>query len=325
MPTECVICSKGTGKRAYRCKGCQEFVCRKCAVEVLAATQPSKSPASAAAAASGSGHVVVPILDIDLQQQQPHQQQLQQHQEQQQHRQPPCPHCAGPLAGLQISRRDESRRCSQCNVSFEYRKYAYRCSDCKRFSCKSCTAGRRQSIDADVDLQAAASGHVVVPNDRTPPESLADPLLASLRQLPEAFPMQPVQWIPRRSKQAAGAALSSLWQNANDAAAAEYGDTAAEISHRLLRASGQLLFRPALHEESMVAAEQGDAGRTAAEIRRRLKLAAGGSWQLLVDECLHELEQRQEQATISRQAPESSGGEGISDQKLQAAAFKSRC
>jgi len=69
-------------------------------------------------------------------------------------------------------------------------------------------------------------------------------LLAELRKLPEAFPGQPVLWVPRRSKQAASSILCDLLAKATQHGEDAEGQTHAEIAHRLIRAAGQILFRP---------------------------------------------------------------------------------
>ena len=147
-------------------------------------------------------------------------------------------------------------------------------------------------------------------------------LLGALRRLPEAFPMQPVQWVPRRSRQLAGAVLKKIWEDANAQAAAQAGDCQAEISHRLLRAAGQILFRPATGDD---AKGENEDSSTAKEIRGRLKRAAAGAWLKLVEDCLDDIEKISLSRPVRQQPVQVSAAVPISDGALQAAAFKSRC
>ena len=59
-------------------------------------------------------------------------------------------------------------------------------------------------------------------------------LLGMLRLLPDAMPIQPMVWVPRRCKQAASDILRSLLVQAVDHAQADAGDVEAELAHRLL-------------------------------------------------------------------------------------------
>jgi hypothetical protein len=63
-----------------------------------------------------------------------------------------------------------------------------------------------QGIDNEAK-QAEGVANVELPPNQ--PEAMQQPasLLEELRDLPEAFPMQPVLWIPRRCKQAAAEIL----------------------------------------------------------------------------------------------------------------------
>ena len=116
--------------------------------------------------------------------------------------------------------------------------------------------------------------------------------------------------------------MGKLWEDANALAMADFGDQNAETCHRLLRAAGQILFRPAAGD---VECEQGEGPATGQLIRDRLKLAAAGDWQELVDDCVKDVATLTANAQARRQAARPSGAVPISDQVLQAAAFKSGC
>ena len=191
---------------------------------------------------------------------------------------------------------------------------AYRCRPCMGFMCCDCiptTAAAEEPVHRHLN-------HLTVDQFAGDERLL---LLHSLRQLPEAWPMQPVMWVPRKSKQAAGEILHDLIVDAVARSGAAAGDADAEISHRLLRASGQLLFRP-LPDSAC----DDTPPKLATAIRDRLRLAADKQWQKLVDETIADLSKITEvENAVQRNEDTRPACNGeLSDATLQAAAVKSR-
>ena len=119
-------------------------------------------------------------------------------------------------------------------------------------------------------------------------------LLTALRQLPDAMPMQPMMWAPRRCKQAASEVLREVLESAVSHCQAEAGDEHAECAHRLLRAVGCILFRApdCTHERERGSRDDSgddDGPKVASVVRERLQKAVGGKWQGLVEELIADI------------------------------------
>ena len=186
-----------------------------------------------------------------------------------------------------------------CSAPMDGRSTVLRCTACDAIYCSACAQ--------ECVSQAPLHEHPTPEPD----------LLRGLRALPEAFPQQPVLWIPRRCKQAAAEILLKLIKDAILFGDAPPEDDRAEIAHRLLRACPQILFRPTDAEEED---DRGQHPSIAIAIRDRLHRAAQGEWTELVSDCLSDVTK---QLRRSRGAPAAVDGE-ISDAMLQAASLKSR-
>ena len=93
---------------------------------------------------------------------------------------------------------------------------------------------------------------------------------------------------------------------------------------RLLRASGQVLFRPVLECVADASEDEGAAPKTAQAIQERLHKAARGEWLALVEDCAREVESfvAAHQQDIAEPNTQEAGR--ISDEQLRRAALKSR-
>ena len=96
------------------------------------------------------------------------------------------------------------------------------------------------------------------------------------------------------------------------------GDSEVEVAHRLLRASGRILFRPARADESK---DDNKTLCTCEAIRDRFRHAAAGHWLALAEECLEDTRVSSQGAIHCR---DHGWQDGITDAALQAAAMKSR-
>jgi len=127
--------------------------------------------------------------------------------------------------------------------------------------CQECVEAVPDDLEATQTLAAATYGDEAE-------------LLAELRKLPEAFPCQPVLWVPRRSKQAASDILCELLAEATQHGVDAEGSVHAEIAHRLTRAAGQILFRPPVDDAVGLQSPDDEHRGLAAIVRGRLRKAA---------------------------------------------------
>ena len=193
---------------------------------------------------------------------------------------------------------------------------AWHCEPCGAVVCAECTDGV-----ADDTIHSGGNNHAAATT-----EIANETLLAALRQLPEAFPGQPVLWIPRRCKLAAAEVLRSLLTSATDHASAAQGNEEAEIAHRLLRASGQILFRPMARngEGDRTDEDAEEAPGTCQTIQERLHRAACGKWLELVQECKQDVDLTLSARTNTQREAVGAVQAELTDAKLRAAVVKSR-
>ena len=194
-----------------------------------------------------------------------------------------CPGC-GEILALARSGGD----CAACELHVARSTPAYKCRPCSAFMCTEC-------VEAVQDGLGVAQVAVPVA------QGVDAELLEELRKLPEAFPCQPVLWVPRRSRQAASGILCDLLSAASEHGEAPEGAVHAEVAHRLARAAGQILFRPPA--VSVIGLQTSDDGQPglATVVRDRLRRAAAGKWEELIAECVADVDIQAEAARAGAQ------------------------
>ena len=244
-----------------------------------------------------------------------------------------CPGCSNPM---QYRRAGANATCSMCAGSLDGRLRAYACEPCAGVICTGCAEGLSSEDHANGEDQQNedsaeqrgrqhGDSEALAPVQNGEEASEAQRLLSALRSLPEAFPTQPVQWIPRRCKEAAADVMRTLLLSAAERATDPQGVLAAETAHLLLRASPQILFRPVWKDVSLSGSEAEDAQPTTAlAIRDRLHRAAQGQWLELTRECLADIATIRDMASMRTPRSGTTHPSGITDAMLQAAALKSR-
>ena len=104
-----------------------------------------------------------------------------------------CPGCTESLTGALCG-----GVCATCTAHIRRSTDAFKCRPCNALLCAECAASVQPGPDeGPARLQGRAEGE-----DRE--------LLGLLQSLPDAYPMQPVMWIPKRSKQAASEIMCGL-------------------------------------------------------------------------------------------------------------------
>ena len=157
-------------------------------------------------------------------------------------------------------------------------------------------------------------------------------LLDDIRKLPVAWPQAPMIWIPRSLRQQVAATMRGRLAHASRTAAAERGDTEAEIAHLLCRAASQLLLRTPVATDTEIQRQGGVHGQAGAKltqvIRQRVRKALAGKWGDLVSECVEEQVAQQRPSSSTGMASLSTGGRGpdgrLTGAAAQAATLKGR-
>ena len=228
-----------------------------------------------------------------------------------------CPGCSQPLRAVKCG-----GACAACSARVPRSTSAYRCRPCGGFLCSICAEGGAAEVAADP---------AVVPPRHAPEpdgDELSGParLLASLRQLPEACLKQPVMFAPRNCRQQASDILHALLNDAVLRSNVGPGDVDAEIAHRLMRASGYILFRQPIDLAEEAECEGKQSTKLSKIIRDRLRLAADGQWQPLLDECTADNDKLAACTVAAGAAGFANNVQAaeLSDATLQAAAVKCR-
>ena len=239
-----------------------------------------------------------------------------------------CPVCSAHwLPNQAVGRTAE--RCHGCGTGIAHGKAVRRCAGlATHMRCLACAAKSTGASTTNQPVPSHCDGDGGV-GEQVPPataQSLAD-ILPLLRQLPAAWPAQPLHWVPRALRSAAGQVLCAVLNDAITALAAELGNLDAEAATLLCRNVGMLLFRASPNDYD--SEEVRPAGMATATVRRRVHAAAAGQWSGILQECLNELSELDERSartkpSVSGSPPFPHPDTPLDDATLDRAAAKAR-